>query len=99
MLGAVRRFHRAGKTIGENFAGASGTLARERLVHNVVAALRIGRAIPGAVEGYEQATLIVIGKLFGAVIHHSVGRPVRRECRPRSGILRAHADLLAAVTT
>src|SRR5271170_4113717 len=97
MRGSVRRLHPAGKTIGEYFAGAAGTLALERLVHHVVAALRIGRAIPGAMKGDEQAALVALGKLLRAVVHHSIGRPMRWERRNRRGLLGAHADLLAAV--
>src|SRR5271165_4887568 len=97
MLCSVWRFHSASKAIRENFAGTASMIAVERLVYHVVTALRIRRAIPGSVESDEHTSLVMLGKLLRAVINHGVGRPMRRECRNGCGLVRAYADLLAAV--
>ncbi len=58
MDGAFRRDDTAGKAVSEDLAPAGGAAAGESLEDDVVAALSVGSAVPGAVEGDEEAVVI-----------------------------------------
>src|SRR5689334_14688998 len=47
-----------GEAVGEGLVRARGRAARERLEDDTVAGLRIGRAVPRAVEGDERTVLV-----------------------------------------
>src|SRR5262245_28233389 len=97
VLGFGRRFHRPSKTIRKDFAPAGCVIPRQRLINHVVTALRIGRAIPGAVEGNEDTAAIVLWKLRLVVQHHGVWRPVRRVISNCADLVRTCADCFSAV--
>jgi hypothetical protein len=59
-------FHRAGESIGEDDEVSRGLSVLERLERDVVAGLRLGRAIPRAMEGHEGATLVDVGNALPA---------------------------------
>jgi hypothetical protein len=62
----------------------------KRLIHHVVAALLIWRAIPRTVERDEHAVTITRGKLGLVVEHHCVRRPMRGKCGHRSELVGAN---------
>ncbi len=91
MCSLARRFIGAGKSIGKYFALARRLLARQRLIDDVVTALRVRGAIPRTMEGDEESLPVVSWELLLVVEHHAVGRPVSREVRGRRNFLRARA--------
>src|SRR5580704_1946524 len=68
----VRRFHRTRKAVREDFALAGCLAASHRLKHDVVAALRIRRAVPRAMKRDEHAIAIALRKLIPVVANHAV---------------------------
>src|SRR5882757_590951 len=95
MRGLAGRLIGAGKTIRKDFALARCLLAGEPLKHDVVAALRVGGAIPRSMESYEQAVAIASRELLPVIQDHVVGRPVRRENRRGSAFLGAEPRSLS----
>src|SRR5215471_11110606 len=97
MLRATRLLDRPGKTVGEDLASSGRSAPRQRLKHDVVTALRIGRAIPGAVECNERAAAVMLGEALAGVDHEIVRRPVGGKRGDRCQLLRAYAHRPAAV--
>src|SRR5260370_37556462 len=95
MFGFARRLHRSREPIRKYLALAGCSVPGERLKHNVVAALRIWRSIPGPVEGDENAVTIARWKLLLVVPHHCIRRPMSRKRRNRANPVRAYADRFA----
>src|SRR5215471_19954292 len=98
MLRATRLLDRPGKTVGEDLASSGRSAPRQRLKHDVVTALRIGRAIPGAVECNERAAAVMLGEALAGVDHEIVRRPVGGERGERCELVRTHADRLATIS-
>src|ERR1700733_225102 len=95
MSGPLRRLDGSCESIGKYLALTRGVVARERLKHDVVSALRVRRAIPGTVECDEHALAIAFRELRFIVVGHPVRRPVSRKGRYRCGLGGAHAGFLA----
>src|SRR5215472_12867828 len=98
MLRATRLHARSGKTVGEDLAPRRPSIGGERLEDHVVAALRIGRTVPGAVEGNEAAVLVVRREARAGVEREVVRCPVSRKRRDGGELVCAHADRLTTVT-
>src|SRR5271155_2781725 len=64
MRGFAGRFVGPRKSVGEYLALARCLIARQPLIYDVVAALRVGGAIPRTMKGDEQALLVVGGELL-----------------------------------
>src|SRR6516162_9625042 len=69
------------------------------LEHDIVAALRFWRAIPGSMEGNKGAVFIGGRELIALIDQHIIGRPMRREGSHRRLFLRADANRLSSVAT
>src|ERR1700733_14797867 len=67
--------------LGEHHAPLRGAPRRERLEHDVVTALRIGRAVPRSVEGDEGPVAVALGETSARVDHHIIRCPVGRKAR------------------
>src|SRR5215475_2975090 len=87
MRRAFGGLHGSRESVRENLAIASGLLAVHRLEDDVVAALRIRRTVPGAVEGDEESVAIARRELLTVIVEQCVRRPVRGECCGRWGLL------------
>src|SRR5260221_131984 len=87
----------AGEAVGEDDEVARDLALGEGLEDDVVAVLRQRRAVPGAVEGDEGASLIGLGEGRAVIDQEIVRRPVPGEGRDGRLLLRADAHRLAAV--
>ena len=63
---------------------ARGMIAIQRLKHNVVSALRVGRPVPRTVKGNEDAVAVAGRELFPIVVSHGIRSPMSRKCSGRS---------------
>ena len=79
MRASARILDRPGKAVGEDLARSGGLARRQRLKHDVVAALRKGCAVPGAVESDEGAAAVVRGETVAGVERQIIRRPVSGE--------------------
>ncbi len=95
MFGFARRLHRSREPIRKYLALAGCSVPGERLKHDVVAALRIWRPVPGPVEGDEDAVTIARWKLLLVVPHHCIRRPMSGKRHNRTNLVRAYADRFA----
>src|SRR5690242_7535712 len=95
----VRRLHRSRESVGKYLALTGCMVAGERLKDDVVTALRIGRTIPRTVEGNKHAAAVSGGELLLVIKRHSVRPPMSGKCRHRRNLVRACANLLAAIPT
>src|SRR6516165_3092720 len=93
--GLARLFHRAGKAVGEDDERPGGLTVGERLKHHVIAALRLGGAIPRAVESNKGAALITGGKRLAGIDQKIVRRPMAGKSRDRRLLAGAHANFFA----
>src|SRR5690349_518401 len=97
MLRLARLLVSACKSVRKDDEFARKLAVLERLEHDVVAALREGRAVPRSVKSDERAVAIGSRKLLGAVEHEIVRRPMRGEGGDGRLLFRAHPNRLAAV--
>src|SRR5688572_26474817 len=95
MRGAVRRFLRAGESIGERLEGPRRAGAREWNEHHVVSALRAWRTIPGPMKCDEGAAAIARREPIPRIEHERVRRPVGGEGRGGGAHGGASPDLAA----
>ncbi len=86
-----------GEPVGEYFARTRRAIALQGLEHHVVAALGIGRPIPGTVEGNEHPVAVMSGKLLMVIEHCAIGGPMRGEGRDRTRFAGADTNLFAPV--
>src|SRR5215469_4481632 len=98
MLRTARLHARSGKTVSENLAPRRPSIGGQRLEDHVVAALRIGRTVPGAVEGNEAAVVVARREARAGVERQVVRCPMSWKRRDGGELLRAHADRLTTVT-
>ena len=92
MRGLARRLHRPGEPVRKYLATAGRVIARQGLKHHVVAALRVGRSIPRAVEGDEHAVAIVAREIAACRRAPCRSAPNAPET-PRSGAILVGARL------
>lgn len=84
-------FERPSETVSENDERPRSLTVFQWLKHDIVAALRFGRPVPGSMEGNEGAVFVGGRELAALVDEHVIGRPVRRERRDRCFLLRTDA--------